>query len=451
MRKLSIIAVLTATTLIVGNVSIRAQIYWEQPDIIANQLSASTMTHVGILPYKGAPTSLHFTGISNNGLFQNVYAVGGTARNTGYSLTINRLWATPEYLDSLASYQGSYVKVNELTLQVGQQTVSGMRVDSVIPQFIERTYGTENQIATEALILNSNSITYGKTTVSNIGTWGTAGKYSVENWGTIYDATVNGGTLNNIVNGSVVNLFQTGGTVNNYGEIDSLIYSGGDFNGTSGSIRTFTVAGTVSGGNWGTIDDLNFAVDGTGIIVIAGFVEGDGLGFDGIKTANVDLTGGNILLDLTDAGTLGNDWVASFFDVFDDGFTFSSLFGAETVAGIEHLYSFQVAWGEDNLFPILANGVFTDGWRFTDTGFAFNGNDAVPEPATVAIFGLGLAGLVVLRWRSASGRKGRPQPEKAGAQRRLTSTTSSTTYFSPLDKILIFKSASENYNKHENC
>ena len=87
---------LTATILFTGSVSVQAQIYWEQPEMMYSSLSASKMDHVGVLPSKDLPTTmLNFTGITNNGLFDNVYAVGGTARNAGYGLTVNRLWATP--------------------------------------------------------------------------------------------------------------------------------------------------------------------------------------------------------------------------------------------------------------------------------------------------------------------------------------------------------------------
>jgi hypothetical protein len=234
------------------------------------------------------------------------------------------------------------------------------------------------------------------------------------------------GQVTNYSGATINNAMMTGGTVNNAGQIDRMTYVGGTYVGTigdqEGSIGSLNIAGNWQTGSFqGSIDHLIFDSSGTGLLTISAFVENSepgfmgfsamsaastpNIGFYGIEAQSVDLTYGNIALDLSGLAVLGNDLASAFANAFGlEGFSLVSLFNAETVTGsIEDIVSFRVGFGKE-WFTILNDGVLDEAWSFVGgnvilSGEPQGGGSEVPEPATLAIIGLGLAGLGLARRR----------------------------------------------------
>jgi len=134
-------------------------------------------------------------------------------------------------------------------------------------------------------------------------------------------------------------------------------------------------------GQWGIVENLKFADDGSGIATIVGFDDG---GFGGLQARSVDLSFGSVVFDIS-------DYEMTMLNRFLMGQTvdFNALFGAGAVTGLEDFLSFEVVW-QGQSFYVVKSGVLADGWTL---------NAAVPEPATLAIVGVGLTGLGLARRR----------------------------------------------------
>jgi len=256
----------------------------------------------------------------------------------------------------------------------------------------------------------------------------------VYNYGLVNTASVTGeglfsvwegsttGTVDVSGNGRLHNqgaLIQTvnlnGGTVESIGRIDEMTYTKGTYKpfiqpykGT-GSIGTLTAAGTLqAASDWGLVENLNFQSDRSGQVNIDSSTSQWGTGFSGVKAGNVDFSFGNILLDLARAMTFDpfGDWFLSFVDMnLKDDISFATLFNAEEVANAWDLNSFTISWGDEMSYGILDNGMFAKGWGFNSdyTWFVYSDSSTpevgstTPEPATLAMFGIGLVGYPIAR------------------------------------------------------
>jgi len=231
------------------------------------------------------------------------------------------------------------------------------------------------------------------------------GWYGYERDGTIGEASIqDNGQIDNFYTGTIGTLFHNGGTVNNIGTIDHLTYTSGTYDGRqaegqsrqwsytgNGSIGTLTLAGNSASntGDWGIVENLKFDGDGGGILSITGFADDS---FDGIRvTDSVNLANGGIFLDMSafGAGSL-HEWETAYFGPGGIGTLFSAdLFGTSNVDWSD-LAFFDLAYGGDTM-RLFDGTTWYGTWGITADGLTNNAE--IPEPATLAIVGLGLAGL----------------------------------------------------------
>jgi hypothetical protein len=175
-------------------------------------------------------------------------------------------------------------------------------------------------------------------------------------------------------------LDMNGGIFDNAGSIDDMIYKAGTFNGANGSIVALTLAGDAGGNDFGKVTSLSFDPSGSGFLTLNGFAP--------FAVANsVDLSFANLTWDLTNVDVA--DWWAGIKE--QGGYSFRDLFGGASVNGDFATFTLVTAYGNYSFDDLAAKG-----FLFADGAFTWS---EVPEPATLAIIGLGLAGLGLARRR----------------------------------------------------
>jgi len=324
---------------------------------------------------------------------------------------------------------GNNSTVNTVTINEGgsvNNRGNGFIIEAILDGGRMNNYGSGNvssvTINNDGYLANYGSGDVGIVTINN----GTLNHYGFGNHigvVTMYDGeflsrsftdhvVMYGGHMNHygFDNAYVSMLSLHGGDVLNRSRIENLTYIGGHYSMGAGGgvIGNLDVTADSSGINWGFVNNLSFDSNGHGLISLTGHNRTDHVGFGNIQvTDHADLRYGGLSLDLSSwsmnfaMGTFDNfdDWNLGLIDRFGDGwsytFSWESLLGTNNVEFWDDLRYVELVWGYNNTTVLFDGNAWLAGWGVSSAGIT----TVIPEPATLAIVGLGLAGLGLARRR----------------------------------------------------
>jgi hypothetical protein len=353
MRKMTTVAVLAAVVLLLNFVVLQAQQqknYWIDEGGEGYEMYQQNIENYG---FAVGSQPIHFA--VNNQTISNLYYGNVRTVTNYYGLTVGTLWVT---VDSVRGLENSFRWINASGNEVSIGEVA-LYVGNMVPFTGARAFGNENAVQ---VVLNDTI---------KVGAWAPAASFSVWNESKIEELVYNGGTYVNMNKNASIGTLVAGTSVDK------------------------------DAGYWGKVDNLAFAESG-GLLTIAADAN---FGFSNdVNAGSYNLKNGNLVLDFTSlalAGTSFEDWTNAFIKAGYSKFSWDDLFGTGEVVGWDALNSLKINWRgdtEDVFTWVDGAQVFAANWSMNNDGFfavasTSVSNSGTPEPATLAVFGLGLAGL----------------------------------------------------------